>query len=303
MKSKIAVVTGAGSGIGAALCEELARRGARVVAADLDERAAAETARSIRIAGGTATHAAVDVTSAPAVAELVAATERTGPIALWCSNAGIAVGGAADALELADWQRVLDVNLAGVVHGVHAVYPRMVARRAGHIVNIASVAGLAPYPLALPYTTSKHAVVGLSLALRAEAAHHRVRVSVACPGMIRTPIWERSTVRGSLAHGRAAMMSRLAGMTTPEACARAIVRGVLADRAVIPVTLEARVAWWLTRASPALALALSKQLARAAHRIAGRPTSAAPVIAAAAEERENQQNDDDPSKGRHVKTS
>jgi NADP-dependent 3-hydroxy acid dehydrogenase YdfG len=98
------------------------------------------------------------------------------------NNAGIAVGGATDALELADWRRVLDVNLAGVIHGVHAVYPRMVRRRAGHIVNLASVAGLAPYPLALPYTTSKHAVVGLSQALRAEAARHGVRVSVACPG-------------------------------------------------------------------------------------------------------------------------
>ncbi|MBA3503802.1 MAG: SDR family oxidoreductase, partial [Deltaproteobacteria bacterium] len=172
-----AVITGAGSGIGAALALTLARRGMRIVCADIDERAAAAVAREIRMLGREATSARADVTIAADLDALA-----TDDVDLWINNAGIAIGGATHELGLDDWRRVVDVNLLGVVHGVHAIYPRMVRRRRGHIVNIASVAGLAPYPLALPYTTTKHAVVGLSLALRAEARAHGVRVGVACPG-------------------------------------------------------------------------------------------------------------------------
>jgi NAD(P)-dependent dehydrogenase (short-subunit alcohol dehydrogenase family) len=267
LRGQTAVVTGAGSGIGAALCDELARRGARIVAADLDEAAVAEVCTAIRIRGGAATHAVVDVTSAEAVARLAGSVDA---IDLWVNNAGIAIAGETQALGLADWERVLATNLTGVIHGVHAAYPRMVARRAGHIVNLASVAGLAPYPFALPYVTSKHAVVGLSLALRAEAAVHGVRVSAACPGMIRTPIWERSAVSGELAGGRRFLLARLQTMMTAEQCAAAIVRGVLANRAIIPVTAEAHVAWRLSRLSPALAAWVSHGLARVARAAAQR---------------------------------
>lgn len=263
-RGKTAVVTGAGSGIGAALCHELARQGAFVVGADLDTARVTEVCTAIRIAGGTARHVTVDVTSPTAVEELA---RDAADIDLWINNAGIAVGGATESLELSDWRRVLDVNLAGVIHGVHAVYPRMLARGTGHIVNVASVAGLAPYPLALPYTTSKHAVVGLSQALRAEAALHGVRVSVACPGMIKTPIWERSTVRGTLADGRLTLLQRIANTMTAERCATVIVRGIAANRGIIPVTLEAHVAWRLARLSPALAAAISQRLAAYAHRL------------------------------------
>ncbi|MBA2540399.1 MAG: SDR family oxidoreductase [Deltaproteobacteria bacterium] len=260
----LAVVTGAGSGIGAALCRALGRRGAHVIAADVDERAAAATAASIP----EATFVRCDVTIADDVEALAAGAWREGAVDLWINNAGIAIGGATDELSLADWRRVLDVNLAGVVHGVHAAYPRMVARRGGHLVNVASVAGLAPYPLALPYTTSKHAVVGLSQALRAEARMHGVKVSVACPGMIKTPIWERSEVRGGLANGRGRMFERIAGAMTADACAAAILRGLDANRGVIPVTFEARAVWMLNRISPALATAVSSCLAGFARRLA-----------------------------------
>jgi NADP-dependent 3-hydroxy acid dehydrogenase YdfG len=266
----IAVVTGAGSGIGAALCRELARGGGVVVGADIDAARVSELCTAIRIAGGRAEHAVVDVTSAGAVEQLAADTAaRHHRIDLWINNAGIAIGGATEVLRLDDWRRVLDVNLAGVVHGIHAAYPRMLAQRSGHIVNVASVAGLAPYPLALPYTTSKHAVVGLSLALRAEAAAHGVRVSVACPGMIRTPIWERSTVRGELGRGRAQLLGRVTRAMTAERCAALIAHGISRDRAIIPITVEARIAWWLARLSPALAARIGQQIATYARRLSG----------------------------------
>jgi NAD(P)-dependent dehydrogenase (short-subunit alcohol dehydrogenase family) len=258
---RVAVITGAASGIGAALARELARRGARVIAADLDEQAAGKTAAAIRATGGAAAHVRADVTSADDIAALAAtAFAREQRVDLWINNAGIAIGGAAEDLALADWGRVLDVNLAGTIHGVHAIYPRMLRQGGGHIVNVASVAGLAPYPFALPYTTSKHAVVGLSLALRAEARARNIRVSVACPGMIRTPIWERSAVRGALANGRDRILSRVSGAMTAERCASAICDGIAANRAVIRVTPEAHVADWLARLSPALASWVSHRL-------------------------------------------
>lgn len=118
------------------------------------------------------------------------------------------------------------------------------------------------------YTTSKHAVVGLSKAQRAEARGRGVRVSVACPGMIQTPIWERSEVRGSLARGRDALLSRLPANTSAEQCAKTILRGVAANRGVILVTAEAHAAWSLSRISPSATEWLSHQLASLARRTA-----------------------------------
>jgi NAD(P)-dependent dehydrogenase (short-subunit alcohol dehydrogenase family) len=263
--TRVAVVTGGASGIGAALAAALAARGAKVIVADLDGDGAAAVAA--RIAG--AEGVPLDVTSADAVEALAArAFADHGAVDLWINNAGIAIAGATADLALADWRRVLDVNLTGVIHGVHAVYPRMVRRGAGHLVNVASVGGLAPYPFALPYTTSKHAVVGLSLALRAEARGLGVKVSVACPGAVDTPIWRRSEVRGALARGRDRVLGR-APRTTPAQCADAIVRGISANRGVIVVTAEARAAWWLTRLSPALTGWISHRVAGLARRASG----------------------------------
>ena len=96
-----------------------------------------------------------------------------------------------DVYKRQHWDRIIDINIRGVIHGVHAVYPGMVARGSGHIINTASVAGLAPAPLLVPYATTKHAVVGLSISLRAEAAAYGVKVSVLCPSAIETPILDR----------------------------------------------------------------------------------------------------------------
>ncbi|MEJ7597000.1 MAG: SDR family oxidoreductase [Kofleriaceae bacterium] len=264
-RHQVAVITGAGSGIGAALAVELAGAGTVVVVSDLDAAAAAATTATIRALGREAIAVALDVTDAEAVARVAAETVAGhGRIDLWINNAGIAIGGATQDLALADWRRVLEINLAGVINGVYAVYPHMVARRAGQIVNLASVAGLAPYPLALPYITTKRAVVGLSQALRAEARLHGVRVNVACPGMIVTPIWQRSEVRGALAGSRDQLLARFGPRMSAERCARAIVRGMAADRGIIPVTLEAHLAWYVERLSPALAVWIAERAARLA---------------------------------------
>src|SRR5215469_16417765 len=168
---KAAIVTGGGSGIGAAIARALAARGATVVIADIDEPAAKAVAGAINAAGGQASIAVLDVRDAVAVADLVSQTAAGhGELGLMFNNAGIAVGGPVEQLTLDHWDRVLDVNVRGVVHGVHAAYPVMLRQGHGHIVNTASLAGLVPGPGLAPYAAAKHAVVGLSLSLRAEGA-------------------------------------------------------------------------------------------------------------------------------------
>ena len=147
-QGKVAIVTGAASGIGKALAGALARHGATVVLADIDE-AGAKAAADALAAGppGRVSGVAMDVTDADAVAALVQRTaEDHGHLDLLFNNAGIGIIGSVEHLSLAHWNRVIDVNLRGVVHGVVAAYPIMIRQRSGHIVNTASLAGVIPAP-------------------------------------------------------------------------------------------------------------------------------------------------------------
>jgi NAD(P)-dependent dehydrogenase (short-subunit alcohol dehydrogenase family) len=182
MKGAVAIVTGGGSGIGRALSLELAKRGAVVHVTDVNGVSAEKTAKDI---GGAATSAQLDVRDGAAVQRFC---DGIGRVDYMFNNAGIGVGGEVQDLTLAHWDRIIDVNIRGVVNGVQAVYPGMVARGSGHIVNTASMAGLAPAPLLTPYAMTKHAVVGLSVSLRMEAAAYGVKVSALCPTAIETPI-------------------------------------------------------------------------------------------------------------------
>ena len=165
-----------------------AARGAWVVLADRQVDLAHEVATRIREAGGRATAEDLDVTDFPAMNRLVQNTfQSAGRLDYVFNIAGIGIVGEARYYELEDWYRVLDVNLRGVVHGVQAAYPIMLRQGFGHIVNMASAAGLWPSPFVVSYCASKHAVVGLSTSLRIEAAAAGIRVSVLCPGAVRTP--------------------------------------------------------------------------------------------------------------------
>jgi NAD(P)-dependent dehydrogenase (short-subunit alcohol dehydrogenase family) len=243
------VVTGGASGIGRALASELARQGARVVLVDRNEPLLAEATAEIEAAGRSAEARPADVSDAAAVAALIAGVRsRHGRIDYLFNNAGIAIIGEAKDLDLADWNRVLSVNLWGVIHGVAAVYPVMIEQGFGHIVNTASLAGLGPAPGLVPYGTSKHAVVGLSVGLRAEAALHGVRVSVVCPGLIDTPISRNAEYRNL---DREKLLSRLPVRPYPvDKCAREILRGVARNEPVIVVTPYARLMWRLYRLFP-----------------------------------------------------
>ncbi len=256
---RVALVTGAASGIGRGLAEALSRAGATVVAADINDPGLEAVARTVAGAGKTIEAVHLDVTDAAAFDRTAAAVfERHGRIDLFFNNAGI--GGTyaeVHELTLEEWREVLDVNLYGVIHGIAAVYPRMVRQGSGHVVNTASAAGLIPTPMLAPYTSAKHAVVGLSKAMRAEARAHGVRVSVVCPGFIDTAIYDKSVRYKHVEADKVRALSP--NKMSPEECARIILDGVRANRAIIPVTGLAWIAWWLWRLAPGFTLWIAER--------------------------------------------
>jgi NAD(P)-dependent dehydrogenase (short-subunit alcohol dehydrogenase family) len=257
---RVAFVTGGASGIGKALCGALVARGATVVLADINASGAAAVARELGDRGpGSATSLSLDVADASGFARAVGGVnDEHGHLDLLFNNAGIGIGGPVEELTLAHWERTLDVNLRGVVHGVIAVYPLMVKQGFGHIVNTASLAGLLPFPLGVPYAMTKHAVVGLSVSLRSEARAHGVRVSAICPGVIDTPILDAEgppdLPRTSLAgRGREMFLHSNRGPAyPPERLAEDVLRGVERNRAIIVAPARARTAWLMNRISPRL---------------------------------------------------
>jgi NAD(P)-dependent dehydrogenase (short-subunit alcohol dehydrogenase family) len=278
MTARIAIVTGGASGIGQAIATALVTRGDTVVLADRDKEGAEKVAEHLNEhASGTASAASLDVTDADAVEALYhSVADQNGRLDLVFNNAGIAVGGMTDELSLDHWNRTIDVNLRGVVHGVHAAYPIMLKQGHGHILNTASLAGLVPAPMMLPYTTTKHAVVGMSLALRAEAATRGVRVSVICPGFVDTPLLDNAnpdlpeTETGKRARDFAVRVQRK--LYTADALARDVLRGVEKNQALIVAPASARAAWRGVRLSPDGAVRIAgREVKRMFGRGASRP--------------------------------
>lgn len=190
LRGRTAVVTGAAGGIGFAIAQALVREGVAVVLADLDEGAVQRQAEVLAGTGGDVHAVGADVRDADAVERLGrTAVERFGGLHLAVNNAGIVNRGRSWELSLEEWRRVLDVDLWGVIHGVRAFVPLILASgEEGHVVNIGSMASVAPLAKLGPYTVAKHGVLGLSDVLRAElcAAGAPVGVSVVMPGAIRT---------------------------------------------------------------------------------------------------------------------
>jgi NAD(P)-dependent dehydrogenase (short-subunit alcohol dehydrogenase family) len=193
----VAVVTGGASGIGRAMAERFARERAKVVVADIDARALAAVVDSIKARGGEALGVPTDVTDLSSVQALAAAAfEAFGKVSVLCNNAGVATWGGLESATHRDWQWVLGVNLWGVIHGVEAFVPRMIAsKEPGHIVNTASMAGLVATRGLGVYNTSKYAVVGLSETLAKDLRPYQIGVSVLCPMGVATQIRESARNR------------------------------------------------------------------------------------------------------------
>lgn len=195
----VVVITGGASGIGRSAGAELARRGAEVVLADVQAFVAEEAAHEITKAGGKATAVKVDVRDFAAVDRLFDdVVARTGRLDYVFNNAGVGVFGEVHLQEKEDWDLVFDVNLRGSTNVIRAAYPKMIAQGFGHLVNTASTAGMISSPFVASYVATKHAILGLSKSLRIEAARFGVRVSVLCPGVIRTPMLTTGAVGRSV---------------------------------------------------------------------------------------------------------
>ncbi|UQA58930.1 SDR family NAD(P)-dependent oxidoreductase [Polyangium aurulentum] len=261
---KVALVTGAGSGIGRATALALARAGADLVLCDISEESVCATADAIRALGRKALARRVDVSSRDAMAAFADEVHaQHAGVDLLVNNAGVAVSGGLLDTSLDDWAWQLGVNVMGVVHGCHFFVPRMVERgRGGHVVNIASLAGLAGSRTLVAYCTSKFAVVGLSEALRDELKHHRIGVTAICPGFVRTNISAAGRLRGVFAEpaARARAEQRLANGLPPERVAELILKAIGTNIAVLPVAPEAWVIYALKRLSPTLLEAVTRRV-------------------------------------------
>ena len=251
--SRVVIVTGGGSGIGEALCRAFAARGDSVVVADIDGASAERVAGDI---GAQANAAKVDVRDAAAVQALVDDTvAQHGRLDVMVNNAGIAVGGETLELTLAHWDRIIDINLRGVVHGVQAAYPVMARQRSGSIVNTASMAGLIPSAYLAPYVAVKHAVVGLSLSVREEAKAHGVNVTVVCPFWVDTPILDSTgpddLPKPQSMQGGVRETARRMGIYSPAALAQDVLRAIDRKKAMVVEPRRGRALWRVARISPA----------------------------------------------------
>jgi NAD(P)-dependent dehydrogenase (short-subunit alcohol dehydrogenase family) len=259
-----AIVTGGASGIGRALAEELAKRGCEVVLADLQIELAEEVAAEICVSGGKAEAVKIDVTDFPAMQHLVRETvKRTARLDYIFNNAGIVIGGSVNLYGIEDWNRIIDVNLRGVINGTQAAYKIMMAQGFGHIINTSSMAGLVYGPGNVGYTTTKHAVVALSESLRIEAAQAGVRVSVICPGAIRTPILEGGGKYGKMLieippEQMRRMWERVRPMP-PNVFAEKVLDSVAKNKAIIIVPSWWKLFWWINRLSPSLGMFLAQK--------------------------------------------
>jgi NADP-dependent 3-hydroxy acid dehydrogenase YdfG len=258
---KIAFLTGAASGIGAALATKLVDKGAEVWIADRQIGPAEELAQRLNGIGGRAHAVELDVRSYPSFESVVAeAVRQSGRIDYLFNNAGIGVGGEIDSYTLDDWNDVFDVNLRGVVHGIQAVYPIMIGQHSGHIVNTASMAGLITTVGQASYAATKHAVVAISKTLRLEAQRHGVQVSVLCPGVVRTPILtggQYGRNEGVSEEDLLRLGEALRPMA-PEMFAQRALGAVLRGDAIIVVPAWWKALWYLERFSPALSMRAAK---------------------------------------------
>ncbi len=256
-------VTGAASGIGKAVAEQLGADGARLHLTDVDAPRLAAVAASLRDSGATVVLAEpADISDYEAVRALAArVTEASGPMDVVLNVAGISTWGTVSGLEHEDWRRLVDVNLMGPIHVIETLLPVMVdGRRGGHLVNVSSAAGIIGMPWHAAYSASKFGLRGVSEVLRFDLAAYGIGVSLVCPGGVATPLTETVRIAGvdktSPAFAKAHARFRKRAVT-PEQAAESILRGVRRNRYWVYTSNDIRLIHWLQRyVPPAYVLAM-----------------------------------------------
>jgi len=247
LSGKVAVVTGAASGIGLAITERFLTEGMSVVMADIESEVLREEANRLLATGAAVTAVVCDVSDAEQVAALRdAAVAAYGAVHVLCNNAGVASGGSTWRTKPAVWDWIVGVDLLGVAYGVNAFVPLMIEQGEGHIVNTASEAGICATPMLGAYHAAKYGVVGLSEALVMELAGTGVGVSCLCPELVRTKIFE--STRNAPAH---------LGLRKPESVSMEMLESVMQTTALDPAVVAGNVTdaivegrfWVITHAS------------------------------------------------------
>jgi NAD(P)-dependent dehydrogenase (short-subunit alcohol dehydrogenase family) len=241
-------VTGAASGLGRAFCTVLAQRGARIVASDLDLAGARATAA---LCPGAEVHpVACDVARLEDVEAMAAETDRLlGGVDLVINNAGVAVAGPVGEVSIENWQWVMSINLMGVIHGCHAFVPRLRKQRRGHVINVASAAGLISAPGMAPYNVTKAGVVALTETLFSELAGDSVGATVVCPTFFQTNIARDARVVDERQRGLVTKMLA-AGKLSAEDVARAALDGAAAGELYVVPMRDGRWLWRTKRLAP-----------------------------------------------------
>lgn len=263
-ENKIVLITGAGSGIGRETAYAFSERGAQIIVADINEQGAKETVDTITQQGGKATFHYCDVAKRESVSELADAVhELHDHVDVLINNAGIGVAGTFLNTTLDTWDKVIDINLKGVIYGCHFFLPKMVeSKQPCHVVNLASAAAfVAPQEMPI-YGTSKSAVLGFSEILRMDMANHNIGVTAICPGLINTPIVANTKVETDTNDGdkfinNAVKMYERRNYP-PSKVAKAIVKAVESNSNVKPVSPEAWFMYYGKRLMPGLWQQLGK---------------------------------------------
>ena len=259
LTNRVAVVTGAGGGIGRATSVLLAERGCRLAISDIDRAGLEETKRLIEQTGAKVSVHVVDVSNRERMQAFVGEVlEAHGGVNILVNNAGVSVSATFENQSIEDFEWLMGINFWGVVYGCKLFLPALLAAEEGHIVNISSVFGLVGVPLQSSYCASKFAVRGFSESLRAELGHTRVRVTSVHPGGVATNIAASTRVRGDEAdHQRHARIVRsFKKMLPPEKAAARIVAGIERDRPRVLITRETYLLDFAKRAFPDTASAL-----------------------------------------------
>lgn len=254
LKNKKILITGAGSGIGRAAALAFARRGAHIIATDINQNALKHLRTDVEILGAACTTYTLDVSNESAMQAFAEHIHGTlGPLDVLINNAGIGYLGEFLKSDLLHWQRVIDINLMGVVHGCYHFIPQMVrAAGARHVLNVASAAGIYPSPTMGAYAASKHAVFGFSEVLKMELADSNVSITTVCPGIINTSITHsRSNISPSISEEQLERLQAYyrAKGCEPELVAEAMVRAVQKGQDLVLVGPFAKLIFHIKRLS------------------------------------------------------
>lgn len=262
------MITGAGSGLGRALALEYARKNWKVCIAEIDMKSAKETEKLVKEAGGEPLTIACDVTKPEDFTKIAKSLKsKWGGVDIVVNNAGVAAGGWMEKIPLKDWDWIIDINFKSIVYSCRTFIPMMEKQGKGHIVNIASAAGLICFPEMISYNATKAAVIALSKTLRVELAPKNINVTVVTPTFFKSNLLDRTRVISERQADMAnAFFDRIS--ITSEKVAKRVVKGIKRRRFYLNAILDGKILWFFHRMTPNITLSVTSFLYK--HGIADR---------------------------------